>query len=126
MKMATGLLSAPRFGGVALRIAAFTAMAAGCWWILNWAMTLDWKNPGPVTGPLAFFAIMSVAVAIISCLVDRPSHLPFAVLRQMSPSEVRIWALLVWLLLIPAEVIVCVIAAIVGLLGAKLWTRRER
>lgn len=125
MKMVTGLVTAPGFGGV-LRIAAFAAMTAGCWWFYNWAMTLDWTSPGFTTFPIAIVAMTNMAVSLVFfCPDGRLSHLPFTLWRRMTRDEVKVWALLIWPILIPAELITCVIITLGHLLNAKLWTRSD-
>lgn len=116
-KMATGLVARPGFGPW-LRGALFAGMAVGVWqlWLAGRACGII-VPVAIVLGVLNFTAVM---VALVEGglgnrgLRDTMRWLPLVMWAEMTGDgkDVRLWAILAWPFLLPAELTVCVGMAI--------------
>ncbi len=127
--MATGQ-SAKSGSGPWLRGFLFAAMACGAWWLwvtLGMAARFSGR-PDPISvaaivlGILNFIAVMFGVIE--GGLADRGLRgtvrwLPLALWAEMTDDgdDVRLWAILVWPLLVPAEIAVCLGAAVGAVLA---------
>lgn len=124
-KMATGLAAKSGFGPW-LRGVLFVGMAACMWQLWLWLAR-------PAYGPLSDIIVLAVSgwagvnlVAVLAALVegglaDRGLRgavrwLPLAMWAEMTDDgeDVRLWAILAWPLLLPAEMAVCAVTPVVA------------
>lgn len=123
-KMATGLVAKSGVGPW-LRGALLAAMAGAVWWLWVWLGVAAHFSAGPGIVGAAVVALGMVSMgAVINHLIESDVNglgwrhsarwVPLALWAQMTSGgkDVRLWALLLWPLLVPGELAVCVFVAV--------------
>lgn len=122
LKMVTGFAAASRV----CRLGLFAAMAAATWWFYA---TVDMRC-FPVWMMTFANSLLAMLFTMFSLASPDSSSLrraPLAVWTRLSSGDggIRVWMVLAWPLMVPAEVVICVLVAAAAILNHRLDAGRD-